>query len=87
MDGNYTYKVNHPTMKNSLIAGMKSDSEQPTFYAGGSQVPYYLGKRGNTPDSGKLYTFKDTPAEQVAKTQPKFMTKGRFAPSYLSAGF
>ena len=74
-------------MKNSLVAGMKSDCEQPLFYSGGSQVPYYLGIRGNTPNSAKLSTFKDTPAEQVEKTQPKFTTKGRFAPSYLSAGF
>lgn len=87
MDGNYSYKVSHPSRNNDLIAGMKSDYKQPQFFFGGSQIPFYLGIRGNAPTPSKLYQFKDTPTEQVAKTQPQFITKGRFTPSYLTAGF
>jgi hypothetical protein len=40
----YSYKVNNPTMSNNIV---QMRSQQPPFRAGGNQVPYFLGVKGN----------------------------------------
>jgi hypothetical protein len=40
------WKVGNPTAPNN-ITQMKSGEYQPRFIAGGNQVAYYLGLRGN----------------------------------------
>ena len=42
----YNPKVLHPNLSNN-IPQMKSGEFQPRFIAGGNQVAYYLGLRGN----------------------------------------
>jgi len=41
------FKVSHPYTSNN-IPPMKSGGFQPPFIAGGNQVAYYLGIRGNS---------------------------------------
>jgi len=42
----YYYKVEHPNVVND-IPQMRSNTQQPAFRAGGNQVPFFLGLRGN----------------------------------------
>jgi hypothetical protein len=53
------YKVNNPNVSNNIV---QMRSQQPPFRAGGNQVPFFLGVKGNcciTPQSpsemGSLY--------------------------------
>lgn len=41
------FKVSHPNLSND-IPQMRSGGFQPPFIAGGNQVAYYLGIKGNT---------------------------------------
>jgi len=40
------WKVNNPTTPNNIVQ-MRSGNEQPPFRAGGNQVPFFLGVKGN----------------------------------------
>lgn len=86
MDGYYPYKVSHPNVKNDLISGMKSDYKLPAFRAGGNQVPFYLGIKGNYQTSVGLPTIGLTASQKVQK-EAKMNLKPELAPSYLYAGF
>lgn len=86
MDGYYSYKVNHPNVKNDLISGMKSDYKLPTFRAGGNQVPFYLGIKGNYQTPTGLAPISLT-ASQKVQLDSKMNLKPQLAPSYLYAGF
>jgi hypothetical protein len=51
-DGNIVHwKVGHPTVSNDIVP-MASFGAQPRFYFGGSQVPFYLGIKGNSSGNG-----------------------------------
>ena len=53
-DGNQTFwKVGHPTVSNEIVP-MSSFGAQPRFFLGGSQVPFYLGIKGNSSGSGSM---------------------------------
>lgn len=43
----FHYKVQHPFVSNNIIQ-MRSGGFQAPFIAGGNQVAYYLGIKGNT---------------------------------------
>lgn len=40
----FSYKVNNPNMSNNIV---QMKSQQPPFRAGGNQVPFFLGVKGN----------------------------------------
>ena len=53
-DGNITHwKVGHPTVRNDIVP-MASFGAQPRFFFGGSQVPFYLGIKGNSSGQGSM---------------------------------
>jgi hypothetical protein len=44
--GLFHWKVGNPTTSNNIVQ-MRSGNEQPPFRAGGNQVPFFLGVKGN----------------------------------------
>ena len=66
MDGGSSWKMAHPTRSNDTIQ-MKSQCSQPPFYAGGNQVPFYLGIKGNHSISSVKEEDTLTPTEKVMK--------------------
>ena len=68
---NYSWKVNHPNSNNSIPA-MRSNGFQAPFYLGGSQIPYYLGVKGNTntqpePVGGHCYSTTEKIVKEFKK--------------------
>jgi hypothetical protein len=51
----YYYKVDHPNVVND-IPQMRSNTQQPPFRAGGNQVPFFLGVRGNCCQTDRMTT-------------------------------
>lgn len=87
MDGNYPYKVNHQSMPNDAVKGMVSEYKLPVFRAGGNQVPYYLGIRGNYKSPVGLPVFQKTPVEKALLKSPVSKLNEDIRPSYLFANF
>ena len=85
MDGNYPWKVSHQSVPNDSVKGMRSECKLPVFRAGGNQVPFYLGIRGNYESHVALPVFPKTPVEKVLVSPAKKVYEGR--PSYLFADF
>ena len=85
MDGNYPYKVNHQGVPNDLVKGMRSEYKLPVFRAGGNQVPYYLGVKGNYESPVGLPQQMKTPSQKVQMYEDRKATG--IPPSYLYADF
>jgi len=67
MDADYSWKVSHPTQSNNTVQ-MRSLCYQPSFYAGGNQVPFHLGIKGNYPTNIQIRKKSQlTPSEKVFK--------------------
>jgi hypothetical protein len=86
MDGNYPWKVSHQYVPNDEVKGMVSDNKQPVFRAGGNQVPYYLGVKGNYKSPVGLPVLPKTSVEK-ALIQPVKKLNEDNRPSYLFADF
>ena len=53
-DGNQVHwKVGNPTVRNDIVP-MASFGAQPRFFLGGSQIPFYLGIKGNSSGHGSM---------------------------------
>jgi hypothetical protein len=49
------WKVEHANVHNDIVQ-MRSNTQQPAFRAGGNQVPFFLGVRGNCCQTNHLTT-------------------------------
>jgi hypothetical protein len=63
-------KVLHPHLNNNIVP-MKSGELQPRFIAGGNQVAYYLGLRGNNITAEMPKTDTYSTYEKIIKKHTK----------------
>ena len=58
------FKVGHPNLSNNIVQ-MRSGGFQPPFIAGGNQVGYYLGIKGNNITSKTKSSSSMSPTQMV----------------------